>query len=88
MEDDAVGPGHEIGNRFRDLLIRKVGQGVPVRLMVEGAYSQPGLGSKALYRELRDGGVQVVADKTRTVPQVVPSVNAELAPVRDFCESI
>jgi hypothetical protein len=34
------------------------------------------------------GGVQAVADKTRTVPEVLPSVNAELAPVRDFCESI
>ena len=34
------------------------------------------------------GGVRVVADKTRTVPDVIPSVNAELAPVRDFCESI
>jgi hypothetical protein len=34
------------------------------------------------------GGVQVVADKTCTVPEVLPSVNAELAPVRDFCESI
>jgi hypothetical protein len=34
------------------------------------------------------GGVQVVADKTRTVPEVIPSVNAELAPVREFCESI
>jgi hypothetical protein len=34
------------------------------------------------------GGVQVVADKTRTVPEVIPSVNTELAPVRDFCESI
>ena len=53
----------EIGTRFRDLLIRKVGEGVPVRLMVEGAYSQPGLGSRALYRELVDGGVQVVANQ-------------------------
>ena len=34
------------------------------------------------------GGVQVIADKTRTVPDVLPSVNANLAPVRDFCESI
>ncbi|HKE66356.1 MAG TPA: hypothetical protein VKB59_17115 [Micromonosporaceae bacterium] len=33
-------------------------------------------------------GVQVVAHQTRTVPQVVPSVNANLKPVRDFCESI
>jgi len=53
----------EIGTRFRDLLIKKVGEGVPVRLMVEGAYSQPGLGSRALYKELREGGVQVVANQ-------------------------
>ncbi len=33
-------------------------------------------------------GVQVVAHQTRTVPTVVPSVNANLKPVRDFCESI
>ena len=34
------------------------------------------------------GGVRVIADKTRTVPEVLPSVNATLKPVRDFCESI
>jgi hypothetical protein len=34
------------------------------------------------------GGLEVVADKTSTVPTVVPSVNASLEPVRDFCESI
>ena len=34
------------------------------------------------------GGVQVVADKTRCVPEVLPSVNASLKPVRDFCESL
>ena len=33
-------------------------------------------------------GVQVVAHQTRTVPEVLPSVNASLKPVRDFCESI
>ncbi len=33
-------------------------------------------------------GVQVVAHQTRTVPVVLPSVNANLKPVRDFCESI
>jgi hypothetical protein len=33
-------------------------------------------------------GVGVVADRTATVPTVVPSVNANLAPVRDFCEAI
>jgi hypothetical protein len=34
------------------------------------------------------GGVQAVARQTSTVPVVVPSVNANLKPVRDFCESI
>jgi hypothetical protein len=34
------------------------------------------------------GGVAVVADQTRTVPDVLPSVNASLKPVRDFCESV
>jgi hypothetical protein len=34
------------------------------------------------------GGVGVVATKTSTVPEVLQSVNANLKPVRDFCESI
>jgi hypothetical protein len=33
-------------------------------------------------------GVMVVAEQTRTVPDVLPSVNANLKPVRDFCESV
>src|SRR4051812_45836337 len=34
------------------------------------------------------GGVGVVAQRTSTVPEVLPSVNASLKPVRDFCEAI
>lgn len=34
------------------------------------------------------GGVEVVADRTSTVPSVVSSVNANLKPVSDFAESI
>jgi len=34
------------------------------------------------------GGVRVVAERTRPVPSVVPSVNASLKPVRDFTEAI
>ena len=34
------------------------------------------------------GGVAVVAAQTSTVPTVLPSVNASLKPVRDFCEAI
>jgi len=32
--------------------------------------------------------VAAVASLTSTVPTVVPSVNASLKPVRDFCEAI
>ena len=35
-----------------------------------------------------EGGVQVIVAKTSTVPTVLPSVNASLKPVRDFCEGI
>ena len=35
-----------------------------------------------------DGGVQVIVQKTSTVPSVVGSVNSSLAPVRAFAESI
>jgi hypothetical protein len=44
----------------------------------------------AIHRSL-DGvlvGVGAVADRTATVPDVVPAVNASLQPVRDFCESV
>lgn len=34
------------------------------------------------------GGVEVVAEKTSTVPEVVASVNSNLKPVSDFAESI
>jgi hypothetical protein len=45
---------------------------------------------RAVHRTLGSviGGVQAVARQTSTVPIVVPSVNANLKPVRDFCESI
>ena len=34
------------------------------------------------------GGVDVIVEKTDTVPVVVPSVNASLEPVRAFAETI
>ena len=34
------------------------------------------------------GGLGVVASQTATVPTVLPSVNASLKPVRDFCETV
>lgn len=45
---------------------------------------------RAVRSTLRDviGGVTVVARRTAAVPEVLPSVNADLEPVRDFCESV
>jgi hypothetical protein len=34
------------------------------------------------------GGVEVVAQRTSTVPEALTSVNASLKPVRDFCETV
>ena len=34
------------------------------------------------------GGVEVVAEKTSTVPVVLPSVNESLRPVREFCDTV
>lgn len=34
------------------------------------------------------GGVDVIAERTSTVPTVLPSVNENLRPVREFCDSI
>jgi hypothetical protein len=38
--------------------------------------------------DARDGGVKVIVEKTSTVQPIVTSVNASLAPVRSFAESI
>jgi hypothetical protein len=34
------------------------------------------------------GGVEIVADKTSTVPTVLPSVNESLRPVREFTDTV
>jgi len=34
------------------------------------------------------GGVRAIAASTSTVPEVVPSVNANLAPVRAWCDTV
>jgi cardiolipin synthase len=53
-------PG-DIGTTFRDALVAKAGQGVPVRLEVDAIGSETDLGSKELFQQLRDGGLDVVA---------------------------
>jgi len=44
----------------------------------------------AVKRTLGDllGGVEVVAEKTSTVPTVLASVNESLRPVREFCDTV
>ncbi|WP_284746423.1 hypothetical protein [Amycolatopsis sp. RTGN1] len=34
------------------------------------------------------GGVRLVAERTAPVPGALASVNADLKPVRDFCETV
>jgi cardiolipin synthase len=53
----------KVGDEFRDLLVRKVGEGVGVRVITEAAFSQPGRGSKPFYDSMVAGGVQVVANQ-------------------------
>jgi cardiolipin synthase len=53
-------PG-DIGTTFRDALTAKVREGVDVRLQVDAIGSEIDLGSRALYRELIEAGISVVA---------------------------
>jgi cardiolipin synthase len=52
----------DIGATFRDLLTTKVREGVEVRLEVDAIGSEIDLGSRGLFRELLDGGVEIVAN--------------------------
>jgi cardiolipin synthase len=52
-------PG-DIGSTFRDALTERVRSGVEVRLQVDAVGSEIDFGSKALFRELIDAGVQVI----------------------------
>jgi cardiolipin synthase len=53
-------PG-DIGTTFRDALAAKVRDGVEVRLQVDAIGSEIDLGSRTLFRELVEAGIQVVA---------------------------
>ena len=54
-------PG-EIGTQFRDALADKVRAGVEVRLQVDAIGSEIDFGSRALFKDLRDSGIQIVAN--------------------------
>ena len=67
-------PG-DIGSEFRDVLVAKVAEGVPVRLSVDAVGSEVRAGSKDLFRELVEGGVQVVQNRG-----MFPDVRGPLGP--------
>jgi cardiolipin synthase A/B len=67
-------PG-DIGSEFRDVLVAKVADGIPVRLSVDAVGSEVRAGSKALFRELVDGGVQIVQNRG-----MFPDVRGPLGP--------
>ena len=55
-------PG-EVGTRFRDALVAKVGQGVEVRLSVDEIGSAVHMGSKELYADLAAAGIEIVVNQ-------------------------
>jgi cardiolipin synthase len=52
----------EIGMRFADLLERKLGDGVEVRILVDGLGSRPYGASKEMYTRLARAGAQIVVN--------------------------
>jgi cardiolipin synthase len=69
-----VKPG-DIGSEFRDVLLAKVAEGIPVRLSVDAVGSEVRAGSKGLFRELVEGGVLVVQNRG-----MFPDVRGPLGP--------
>ena len=67
-------PG-DIGTAFKDVLLAKVADGIPVRLSVDAVGSEVRAGSKALFAELVEGGVQVVQNRG-----MFPDVRGTLGP--------
>jgi cardiolipin synthase len=67
-------PG-DVGSEFRDILVAKAQAGIPVRLSVDAVGSEVRAGSKALFGELVDGGVQVVQNRG-----MFPDVRGPLGP--------
>jgi cardiolipin synthase len=69
-----VKPG-DVGSEFRDILVAKAQAGIPVRLSVDAVGSEVRAGSKALFREFVEGGVQVVQNRG-----MFPDVRGRLGP--------
>lgn len=69
-----IKPG-DVGSEFRDILLAKVAEGIPVRVSVDAVGSEVRAKSKPLFRELVEGGVQVVQNRG-----AFPDVRGPLGP--------
>jgi cardiolipin synthase len=69
-----IKPG-DVGSELRDILLAKVADGIPVRVSVDAVGSEVRAGSRPLFRELVDGGVQVVQNRG-----MFPDVRGPLGP--------
>lgn len=57
-----IKPG-DVGSELRDILLAKVAEGIPVRVSVDAVGSEIRAKSRPLFRELVEGGVQVVQNR-------------------------
>ena len=57
----------EVGMELADLLVRKVREGIEIRVVVDGYGSRPFGEAEAMYRRLTDAGAQVVVNDTLPV---------------------
>ena len=62
----------EVGMELADLLVRKLGEGVDVRVLVDGFGSRPFGEAEAMYRRLTDAGAQVVVNDTLPIDRDGP----------------
>lgn len=69
-----IKPG-DLGSELRDILLAKVIEGIPVRVSVDAVGSEVRAGSRPLFRELVEGGVQVVQNRG-----LFPDVRGPLGP--------
>jgi cardiolipin synthase len=69
-----IKPG-DVGSELRDILLAKVAEGIPVRVSVDAVGSEVRAGSRALFRELVEGGVQIVQNRG-----MFPDVRGPLGP--------
>jgi cardiolipin synthase len=69
-----IKPG-DVGSELRDILVAKVAEGIPVRVSVDAVGSEIRATSRPLFRELVEGGAQIVQNRG-----AFPDVRGPLGP--------